>query len=76
MGWKAEQMWRSCLRKKMYRSRQIAEGMIKKIQQDRNVTLYVYECPICGFYHLTKQPRLSNTNKKERSIDDNKNNSQ
>lgn len=65
MGWKAEQMWRSCLRKKMYRSRQIAEQTAKKIKKDRNVTLYVYECPICGYYHLTKKERRNNGTKRD-----------
>lgn len=57
MGWQAEQMWRSCLRKKFYRSKQIAEQTVKRIKEERGVMLYVYECPICGYYHLTKKPR-------------------
>lgn len=65
MGWKAEQMWRSCLRKKMYRSRRIAEQTAKKIKEDRDVTLYVYECPICGYYHLTKKERRNNDTERD-----------
>lgn len=57
MGKLAEKMWRSCLRKKAYHSKQIAEKVTVDILKERGVTLYVYECPLCGKYHLTKKER-------------------
>lgn len=57
MGKLAEKMWRSCLRKKAYRSKRIAEKVAADIKQERGVTLYVYECPLCGKWHLTKKER-------------------
>lgn len=60
MGKLALQMWRMCLRKKKYRSEHLAMQVAEKIKKDRGITLYVYACPLCGYYHLTKKERFNN----------------
>ena len=63
MGKLAEKMWRMCLRKKKYRSEYIANSVARQAKEKRGVTLYVYSCPICGYWHLTKKERFNNDNK-------------
>ncbi len=65
----AEKMWRSCLRKKVYKTKQRAEKTAAYIKEQRGVTVYVYECPICGYYHLTKKERMSNTKEEKTHYD-------
>jgi ribosomal protein L32 len=50
-------MWRSCLKKRAYRSLEKAQATIERIQKERNVELFVYFCPLCGEYHLTHKSR-------------------
>ena len=48
MKYNAKNMYKSCLRKKKYRTREYAENIAKKFNQ------HVYYCKLCGCYHLTK----------------------
>lgn len=57
MAWNAKTMWRTCLHKKAYRTRDYALGIAKKIKEERGLELFVYQCPLCGHYHLTKKER-------------------
>jgi len=44
---------RQCLKKKIYSSEGLAQKVIKDIKNDRGTSMRVYECNICGFYHIT-----------------------
>jgi len=59
----AERMYYTCLRKKYYRSEEIARQVAKRVKEQRGITLYWYECPYCGYWHLTKKERRNNDGK-------------
>jgi len=49
----ASQMYRMCLKKRKYKTEELA----KKVAEECNVKYgkvhRVYYCPLCGFFHLT-----------------------
>ena len=49
-----EQMHRVCLKKKRYFNREHAEKRADEYESRRKVKLYVYQCPLCGHFHLTR----------------------
>lgn len=53
----AQTMYGKCLRKRAYRTLEIAERECKKISEKSGIQFYIYWCKLCGNYHLTKQPR-------------------
>lgn len=57
MTWTAQTMWRTCLHKKWYRTKDYALGIAKKIEEEKGIKLFVYKCPLCNRYHLTKKER-------------------
>lgn len=50
---KAEQMYRMCLKKRKYKSEEVAKQIAKQCDEKYGVTHRVYYCPLCGHYHLT-----------------------
>lgn len=50
-------VFRTCRRKRRFRSLNAAMAMAREVFQREGVVLAVYECPFCGGYHLTKQLR-------------------
>lgn len=57
----AHEHWiRECLGKKRYRTLGYAEELAKKIKKERQLQLYVYSCPSCQGYHLTKRASYEN----------------
>jgi hypothetical protein len=45
-----------CFRKGSYRTKEIAEAYKAKSEaRQPGLTLYIYKCPVCRKYHLTKQ---------------------
>lgn len=58
----AERWVKECLRKKRYRTLEFAEEIAKKIKNDptKGTELYVYACPSCQGFHLTKLKQYSN----------------
>jgi len=42
-----------CFSKKVYYTEKHANKVAFSIGQRRNLKLRVYQCPICGFFHLT-----------------------
>lgn len=50
---KAEQMYKMCLRKRKYKSEQLAMQYAKECDAKYGKKHRVYYCPLCGFYHLT-----------------------
>ena len=45
----------SCVKKKRYKSEQIAQETINRIHKKRNVKLRAYFCLFCLGWHLTSQ---------------------
>ena len=42
-----------CLKKKVYSSYGLAKAVMMERTQHDNQRLRIYQCPSCGFYHLT-----------------------
>lgn len=53
---------KECLGKKRYRTLEFAQGIAKKIKNDpvRPTELYVYPCPTCQGFHLTRRKEYKN----------------
>jgi len=53
---------KECLGKKRYRTFDFAEKLAKKIAKDpqRPTQLYVYGCPSCQGFHLTRRKEYGN----------------
>lgn len=52
----SQEVWvRSCLGKKKYSTLHFAEKVVKNIKNERGIELYIYSCPTCFGFHLTKQ---------------------
>lgn len=51
----AEKMYGACLRKKIYRTEEYAKKEAKRLGELRGIELFVYWCPLCNNYHLTKK---------------------
>jgi len=45
--------WNMCLKKNRY-CKDTAKALVKKIKDERDITLRYYKCLICKKYHLTK----------------------
>lgn len=60
----AEQMHKMCLRKRKYKSEQLALKYAKECDIKYGKTHRVYYCPLCGFYHLTTK-EINNVQKKQ-----------
>lgn len=57
----SQEYWvKECLGKKRYRTLGFAEDLAKKIKKEREVELYVYSCPSCQGFHLTKRKEYKN----------------
>jgi rubrerythrin len=55
---------RVCARKDRHPTEARAQGMIKDARRrgyTGSDTLRCYECPVCGFWHLTSAPPLART---------------
>ena len=50
----APEFYRHCLRKGKYSTLAFAKKIGKKIHKEKGVHLYIYFCPFCQNYHLTK----------------------
>lgn len=60
--YKRENLIRSCLKKKRYSNRELAETVAKRSTIARGTPIYVYLCKHCGGYHLTHLPRRQQCN--------------
>ena len=59
----SQEHWvKECLGKKRYRTFDFAQGVANKIAKDpvRPTQLYVYACPSCQGFHLTKRKEYRN----------------
>ena len=45
----------SCIKKKRYKSKQIAQEAINRVHKKRNTKLRIYYCPFCLGWHLTSK---------------------
>jgi len=50
-----KERYRQCLKKARYRSEHEARLFANRGENKRGVRLRVYECPICGGWHITKR---------------------
>lgn len=50
----AEKMAKMCFSKKRY-SERVANEVVRKAKDERNVDLRIYRCPMCMGLHVTKQ---------------------
>lgn len=55
MGKQVSKMYGSCFRKKIYRTIEYAQKEAKRLSRVNGIELYIYWCPLCLNYHLTKQ---------------------
>lgn len=42
-----------CFKKKIYFTEKYARKVASSIEDKRCIKLRVYQCPVCGFFHLT-----------------------
>lgn len=56
----------SCLKKRRYRSAEIAQQVANKVKKERGTVLYCYWCRKCGSYHLTHRPPKDTQETRER----------
>ncbi len=47
----------SCAGKKAYPDHKLARAVARGVAEKRGVELRVYQCELCGMWHLTKQLR-------------------
>lgn len=50
-------IYNSCLRKVVFLSKKRAKAQLKNSQIKASKRLYIYECSLCGGWHLTKKER-------------------
>ena len=60
MNFNANRMYRMCLKKQKYKTKEIAENYAKKYTKKYNIEHRVYWCALCGHYHLTTKARWNN----------------
>lgn len=46
---------KTCFSKTRYDTKEIAEEQADKIYFEDGIMLYVYKCPLCNGYHLTRK---------------------
>lgn len=55
----AKQMYKMCLKKRKYKSQDLANKVAEECTIKYGKPHRVYYCPLCGYYHLTTKPPKS-----------------
>jgi hypothetical protein len=57
-----------CDKKNKYKTYEIAEAKRNKSEIIADINLYIYRCPLCAYYHLTKEKEFPYENLERRPI--------